>query len=414
MLAAMTSHSAHPPAASPSDTGPLVRVRDPGELVATLPALLGFHPRDSLIVVTTGGRSGGRAGLTLRIDLPPPGDVDEVSRMLAHTLLTARARGAAVAVVCDDPAADADGRDDASASGGGADSVASGDGAGSAAFSGGADLAVCSGGGDADTRPPPRADVAHTVAAAIEAHAVAVHTVVWASGTGRGARWRCYGPCGCHGELPAPHTTVVAAAAAVGGRVVYRDRTELERSLAPVDPETLRRREALLAARVDAALAAGAGAHAGVTTNPGVAWRQVCDALTDTAANRLVLDDARVVELICALSLPQVRDAALAACLGPRCEAALQLWAALTRESPDPESAQPAVLLAATALAHGDGALANVALDRAERAWPGHRLTAVLRVLAAAALPPDRVRELLVTACARAAREPGRFSDRGG
>ena len=64
---------------------------------------------------------------------------------------------------------------------------------------------------------------------------------------------------------------------------------------------------------------------------------------------------------------------------GPAAAAAEQLWAALVRELPDPEAAEPAALLAVSALLRGDGALANVALDRAEQAWPGHRLTRLLR-----------------------------------
>ena len=69
--------------------------------------------------------------------------------------------------------------------------------------------------------------------------------------------------------------------------------------------------------------------------------------------------------------------------------------AALVRETPDPEAAEPAVLLAACALLRGDGALAGIALDRAEQAWPGHRLTRLLRAVWAAGIPPERVRECL-------------------
>jgi hypothetical protein len=81
--------------------------------------------------------------------------------------------------------------------------------------------------------------------------------------------------------------------------------------------------------------------------------------------------------------------------VGPRPAAAEQLWAALARETPDPEAAEPAALLAVSALLRGDGALANVALDRAERAWPGHRLTRLLRVAAEGGLRPSEVRAWL-------------------
>ncbi len=118
------------------------------------------------------------------------------------------------------------------------------------------------------------------------------------------------------------------------------------------------------------------------------------DALADAAAGRLRLDDARVVALALALSDLEVRDAALARCAPAAvADGAEHLWAALVRETPDPEAAEPAALLAACALLRGDGALAGIALDRAEQAWPGHRLTGLLRAVWAAGMPPERVRE---------------------
>ena len=49
-----------------------VRISDPGEVAAALPHLLGFRPEESVVVVGLGGPSGGRVGLTVRADLPPP------------------------------------------------------------------------------------------------------------------------------------------------------------------------------------------------------------------------------------------------------------------------------------------------------------------------------------------------------
>jgi hypothetical protein len=111
------------------------------------------------------------------------------------------------------------------------------------------------------------------------------------------------------------------------------------------------------------------------------------------------LDDGRVFALAAALADPLVRDAALARCAAPAGPSgAEQLWAALARETPDPEAAEPAALLAACALLRGDGALAGIALDRAERAWPGHRLTGLLRAALLAGIRPEQLRECLRTA----------------
>ena len=61
----------------------------------------------------------------------------------------------------------------------------------------------------------------------------------------------------------------------------------------------------------------------------------------------------------------------------------------------EPEAAEPAALLAMSALLRGDGALANVALDRAERAWPGHAFAALVRRAAMAGIRPSVMREML-------------------
>jgi hypothetical protein len=103
--------------------------------------------------------------------------------------------------------------------------------------------------------------------------------------------------------------------------------------------------------------------------------------------------------------VPAVREAAIAACAGPRPAAAETLWAALTRGTPDPEAAEPAALLALMGLLQGDGALANVALQRAEAAWPGHRFTATVRGLAAIGIRPSELRS-----CLTGQSEPGRVA----
>ncbi len=76
--------------------------------------------------------------------------------------------------------------------------------------------------------------------------------------------------------------------------------------------------------------------------------------------------------------------------------AAEQLWAALARETPAPEAAEPAALLAVSALLRGDGALANVALDRAAEAWPGHLLSRQLRAVASSGLAPGELGKALL------------------
>jgi hypothetical protein len=322
-------------------------MRDPGEMLAALPYLMGFHVRDSLVLLAFGGRSGRRIGLTQRIDLPPPEHTAAVAAALAGNLAGGAPAGAAVLVVAAPP----------------------------------------------DRTGPPRPDLVAAVTAAVEERGVPVRIRAWAPATTAGVPWACYDGCGCRGVLPDPAATPLAATAVAAGVVVHSDRAELERLVAPVPPAVLRRRERLLTRAVDAATRAD-----GPPPGPGSADAVVEAALADAAAGRLHLDDGRVLALALALSDPLVRDAALARCADRSAESAEQLWAALTRETPDPEVAEPAALLAACALLRGDGAVAGIALDRAERAWPGHRLTGLLRAAWQAGMPPEQVRECLRSA----------------
>ena len=343
--------------AARSTPSPPLRVGTPGELVAAVPALIGFHPNESLVVIGTGGASGRRIGLTLRVDLPPPEHVIELAAVVVDSLFADTPSGAAVIVIADGP-----------------------EGA------------------------PPAADLVDLVVTRLEAREVDVHTVLWASGTAGGSHWRCYDACACAGTVPDPATTATMAAAVAGGQVVLPDRAALVGRVAPADPGRIRRREERLVALLDAAEEAvdvgaeraaeggtrsAAGSAGGGLGDSGSGVALLDEAVAEAAAGRLALDDDRVVALATALGLPDVRRAALRHCMGPRTRAAEELWAALTRETPDPEAAEPAALLAVSALLRGDGALANVALERADRAWPGHRFTRTVHSMLARRIRPD-------------------------
>jgi hypothetical protein len=238
--------------------------------------------------------------------------------------------------------------------------------------------------------PPHEALVAAVQHGLLE-RGVDPHTVLWAEGTTRGARWGCYLPCRCTGELPDPAASPLVAATVLDGRVLHGSRAEVERLVAPADPAVLARREELLRRVVDGA----DGVLDAAAERPAATLRSVDRAIAAAGVGKLALDDDEVVTLACALAVPTVRDAAMRRCVGGTASAAEQLWTALVRETPDPEAAEPAALLAVSALLRGDGALANIALDRAERAWPGHRLTMILRSVTVAGMRPAEVRRLL-------------------
>ena len=65
-----------------------------------------------------------------------------------------------------------------------------------------------------------------------------------------------------------------------------------------------------------------------------------------------------------------------------------RLWTDLTRRAQPGYAAAPASLLALTAWQAGDGAMANLALDRALADDPGYRMALLLREALAAGAPP--------------------------
>lgn len=323
---------------------PDARLRSPAELVAAVPYLLGFHPRDSLVLVCTRGHDDRRVAFTSRVDLPPRRHVAKLARQLAAMLASH-----------------------------GCDEV----------------LAVVVGGGSeaAGAHQPPGSGLVTALARACDGLGVTVAHRVWVPEIAAGARWRCYGPGARRGVLPDPASSPVAAAAVAAGQVTYPDRGDLERLVAPVDPTTLARRGERLSAHCDRESrreepAPDAAADMFALVSEWVARAEEVP---------LDLGDDEVVALCLALSDPMVRDAAFGLAVGANAAGAERLWTALVRESPDPEAAEAAVLLAHCALLRGNGGLAGIALDRAQSAWPGHRLSELFRCALDNGLGPDEL-----------------------
>ena len=67
----------------------------------------------------------------------------------------------------------------------------------------------------------------------------------------------------------------------------------------------------------------------------------------------------------------------------------LRLWTDLTRLASRTHAAAPATLLAFVAWQAGNGALANVALDRAVVADPNYSMAQLLRQIIASGSPPE-------------------------
>jgi hypothetical protein len=335
-----------------------VRISDPGEIAAALPQLLGFRPRESVVMIGLTGPAGRRVGLCARVDIPPAEHAAVVARALAARVRTDRPRGVLVVVVSDQP--------------------------------GGSEL-------------PHRALAGEAVRALAEI-GVAVPDVLLV----REDRWWSYDcphPC-CHPRAGTPlpaGATELAAATVAAGTVVEDDRSALAARIA-APGRAQRRAMAEVCGRV-AEQCTEDLLEVGGERVAAQSWTAVTAALARCRPGvTRRLDDGDVARIVWGLRDVDVRDRALELALGADAAAAEQLWTECTRRAPAPLDAAPATLLAVSAWLRGDGAMANVALGRALASEPGYRLALLLSEALDACLPPASLRELLRTA----AQEPGR------
>ena len=337
-----------------------VRLSDPGDVAAALPHLLGFRPRESLVVVSLRGSTGWRLGLTARVDLPAPEHRTPVLAGLVRSLLTDRPDAVLLAVVSEE-----------------ADEPA-----------------------PASSAPElPHRGLVHEAVLAFDRLGVPVREALLV----RRERWWSYD---CSADCCAPPagtplpvgTSPLAAAATVTGQVVEGDRTALARRIAPIG--------FLAAAGMAQACEEVGDELAARTAQLGwdvvreEAWAAVLAAVEEAAPGSVHrLPDRQVARLAWAVRDVDVRDRALTLALGRSAAAAEVVWTELTRRSPVPLDAAPATLLAVTAWVRGDGALANVALERALTSEPSYTFAGLLRTALDACMRPAEVRRLIREAC---------------
>jgi len=341
-----------PPAARP-----VARLSEPGEIAALVPVLCGFVPHESLVVVSLRGARK-LVGLTMRFDLDwardgGRGAVEEVAGRLALD----GAERALLVVLSDqsDP--------------------------------------------DGTARGDDRLAWAALVDEAMEVCEARGVPVVEALLVREGRWWSFL----CHGQgcCPAAGTPVeveptqalrlLASEQVLEGRAVLASREELVRSLAP---------PVLLAAaaaeqHLDRAVLAWVERHR----------QEGADALRAhgvTAAGRLLASSlspggvsaAEAAQLAVSLHDLRVRDEIATWGLtdpGPLLAMLLQV----ARQVVPPEDTQVCALIGWVAYAKGDGALVNVALDRALSSNPDCSLALLLRELLDRQIAPEEVRRLL-------------------
>ncbi|HVQ52944.1 MAG TPA: DUF4192 domain-containing protein [Mycobacterium sp.] len=313
----------------------------PGVLIAALPAVLGFVPEKSLVLVTA---AHGEMGAVMRADLD-----GEAGDSLGHLAELAAASRAEIAIGV----------------------IVDGD---------GASCRIC-----ADQYRDLARDLAVELAR-WDVELCAVHVVDEVAG---GGRWYCADGCGNSGVVEDPSASPIAAAAVLDGRRLYTRRSELVAVVAVTDPV----RSAALAQVIEQAGAID-------PDRPDAQARSDIEhalACAEQIGSGRPLADDQLARLARALTDPRVRDTLYALAVGDHAGPAESLWADLARRLPEPWRVEALVLLAFSAYARGDGPLAGISLDAALRCAPLHKMAGMLDTALQSGMRPDQIRELAQT-----------------
>jgi Domain of unknown function (DUF4192) len=330
----------------------VVRAGSPAALLRLVPRLLGFVPAASLIVIgVTPPRD--RIKLTLRYDLPDPPEPDLVADLAAHAIgvLSAQRLTAAVAV-----------------------------------------------GYGPEARVTP---VANELRDQAWQAGIDLRESLRVTG-GRYWSYLCANEECCPAE-GVPFDTIAAdpaeaqALSAVGDRVLS-SRAALAARVAPLGGiaaesmrQATRRAEqhiARLLAKVRKSSRLGAARH--LIAAEGLA--AVGAMITRYRDGGQFTSDDEIARITVALRDLRVRDDAWARMNPAHSEAHLRLWTDVVRRAQPGYVAAPAALLAFVAWQSGDGALANVALDRALADDPRYSMATLLRQVITAGAPPSLAR----------------------
>ena len=326
-----------------TSTNDVTRVRLSGRegLLAAVPAMLGFHPQESLVMIClTGPRH--RVGPVIRLDLRPP----------------AGRRGAG-------PAGDQDLRHYAAQY---ADQVA----------------LVCY------TSARGRPSLLDRVESVLRADDVDLLDVLVVR------RGQVY-PAGARAEHCAgvavpgpdhPQVQLITAASVLRGRAILPDRAALRSSIA--GPSGAAKQAAHAAMWRAADRLVDVLGSSGPIDRPAVRRlrdRSVEDALRQAGSTGAVTPDTAAA-LALLMSDVGTRDHLAARAVRDEDSVWLPMLVAVARATLDADAAEICAVLALAAYARGDGALSQVALDRCLDAEPDHRLAALMIDAIAAGMPP--------------------------
>lgn len=317
----------------------------PGALIAALPAVLGFVPEKSLVMVAL---EEGRMGAVMRADLSA--DLADNIGRLAEIAASSGAE-TVVAVIVD------------------------------------ADGALCPMCNDDHRR------LCELLSESLQSHSVGLFAVHVVDRVEAGGTWRCIDGCGAAGTVEDPAASPVAAAAVLDGRRLYARRADLHAVVAVTDP-------VVTAALVEPIELQATQREADWQRDPNGRGRRDVQTVIEVAGRVLAgcqPGEAELAAVACGLTDVAVRDTLYALAVGSEAAAAEALWALLCRTLPDPWRAEALVLLAFSAYARGDGPLAGIALEAALSSDPDHRMAGMLDVALQSGMRPEQIRELTGT-----------------
>lgn len=322
---------------NPMERGTVMRaISEPGKLIEAIAPVLGFPPRESLVLVTV---VGGSLGCVLRADLA---DVraDGVTMMVGAQPVWA-ADGVVAVVVSEDQA----------------------------------HCAMC---GEEIKAWMRELD------AALQKCGTELLSVLAIDRIEAGGQWHCADGCGVSGTLGDPMASEIAAIRVASGQRLYRSRSEVK-ALIAVDPVRARAVASILES-VESAVAGQVDVAEAVRAATSVASRLAAGA---------AIADAELAAVGATLTDIAVRDQLFALADTATAAAAEDLWTVLARVLPGAWRAEALALLAVSAYVRGDGVLAGVAVDAALSEAPTHRMAAMLRMSLEAGLEPDKIRQVV-------------------
>ncbi len=326
---------------------PKIRVGSVAGFLAIVPHLLGFRPDRSMVVVGLDSARG-RVALAFRYDLPDPPDPARSREIAEHAAGVLGNRRVETA-------------------------IAAGYGAG--------------------TLVTP---VAEPLRAALRSAGITVRDLLRVE-DGRYWSYVCQDPGCCPPEgvtFDGP-AHPAAAALAAAGMAVLPDRASLAASLAPVTgaaAESMGQATERALRRAGELVASAPSGEDAMRLVVDAGRAAVREAIRIYRGGGQITDDDQVAWLTVTLADLRVRDDAWAR-MEPKHRAAHQrLWTDVVRRARDQYVPAPASLLAFTAWQSGEGALANVAIERALAADPGYSMAHLLGQAVDAGLPPSAAR----------------------